>query len=832
MPVVLGPIALAIFQAGGPIWLANALVGVGALGSVFSALGNIALSFGISAVAGLLNKPKPARPEDVQQSLRVAISDRVRIYGQFQTSGNWFFGKSIDGQMHKGLICCEGLLVEALAFKIDQNTVVPDFANGGQVNSAPYDGQVKFQYRRGLPTETHYAELAATFPEYTSAHRGDGCVTIYAKQLEIAPDQVSQVFPSLKDTLYRIEGKFTEVWNPVTEVTEWSDNAAAVIRDFMISSSGMRIPLDVVSTPLAQAAWKTAFNTAAEVYDLKAGGTEPRYRLWGAYRFSQMPGSVLETMLANCDGRPILTRDGGVAMEIRTTPAPTVLLDKTLIAACVSIAQGMDVRTTANKITAKFLSKYDDYQLVDADPWLNEDSISLRGEIADDTEYAWTPSHSQARRLMKLRAYRLDPEWIMTVNCRLGAIAAFQEPFVTVDYTIGPTRIFGTFEIDTFTWNMGDKGVLRSFTIALRSIDAAAYEWDPLTDEGDAPITVDVEVDRSIPAVTGFGASVARRNISGNDVAYAVLAFTRTNPSLSVQVRGKKTADTVWTTTTVPQTDSTIDFLLMDDGIQYEFQVRHVTSTGRGGDWGPVPSIKLTPVADTVAPAALIAFTQTAAAPHLGNAVFSLTTPSDPHIKTVKLYRKATGSGLNTAVDTPIASLPVAASISAVYGYTDGDITRTNQLTNGDFPGGVSTGWTVGTNWNTASGAAVHTAGSTSSIFQTTALTPVGTVFRYAFDVSGVSAGQFTPRLAGGTTVSGVAISSNGHFQGKLTSVTGNTSLNILPGTTFVGQFDNAILYPETPTCAPQGVWDYYAVPFNGSGVAGTPSGPVTVTIV
>lgn len=829
MPVVLGPIALAIFQAGGPIWLANALVGVGALGSVFTALGNIALSFGISAIVGMLNKPKPVRPEDVQQSLRVAISDRVRIYGQFQTSGNWFFGKSKDGAMHKGLICCEGLLTEVIALKIDETIVTVD-GSGVVTAGGSLVGNARFQYRTGLPTETHYPDLAAAFPEYTAAHRGDGCVTIYATQFEVGPNDVTQVFPSLKDTLYRIEGKFTEVWNPVTEVTEWSDNAAAIIRDFMISPSGMRIPLDVVSTPLAQAAWETAFTTAAEPYDLKAGGTEPRYRLWGAYKFSQAPGSVLETMLANCDGRPILTRDGGVAMEIRTAPAPTVLLDKTLIAACVSIAQGMDVRTTANKITAKFLSKFDDYQLVDADPWLNEDSIALRGEIADDTEYAWTPSHSQARRLMKLRAYRLDSEWLMTVNCRLGAIAAFQEPFVTVDYTIGPTRIFGTFEIDTFTWNMGDKGVLRSFTISLRSIDAAAYEWNPLTEEGDAPVTVDVEVDRSIPAVTGFGVSVARRNISGNDVAYAVLAFTRTNPSLSVQVRGKKTADTVWTTTSVPSTDSTIDFLLMDDGIQYEYQVRHVTSTGRGGDWGPVPSIKVTPVADPVAPVALVAFTQTAPAPHLGNAVFSLTTDNDAHVKTVKLYRKAAGVPLDIAVDVALKTFVTVPS--ATYGYTDGDASRTSIVTNFEFATDAS-GWTLGTGFAYSAGGVLKTAGVIAGLSQTAipAIVP-GDVIRYSDTISGRTAGTFQQRLSGSVNTNGAVLSGNGQFLGTLTAVTGNTTIAGTANATFDGKIEQKVAYKQTVTCAPQGSWDYYAVPFNGSGIDGPVSGPVNVIIV
>jgi hypothetical protein len=643
MPVVLGPLALAIFQAGGPIWLANALVGVGALGSVFTAIGQVALSFGISAIAGMLYKPKPARPEDVQQSLRVAISDRVRIYGQYQATGNWIFGDSKDGVLHKVLVVCEGKLVTVLNLKIDDNIVTVD--GDGLVQTGSYENNCRFLYRRGLPTETYYSELAAAFPEWTSAHRGNGVVTIYATQFAMSPSDVTQTFPSLKDTLYRIEGRFTEIYNPVTGVIAWSDNAAGVIRNFMISPSGMRIPIDLVTTPLAHEHWKTAWTRCAALYSLKAGGTEARYRLWGAYKFSQTPGSVLETMLANCDARPILTRDGGVSIYVGNSPSPTVTLDKHLITACVSITQGMDVRSTANKITAKFLSKDDDYLLVDADPWVDEESVSTRGELVDDTEFSWTPSHSQARRLMKLRAYRLNPEWVLTVNCRLGAIAAFQEPFVTVDYTIGPKRIFGTFEVTNFTWNIGDKGVLRSFTIALRSIDAQAYEWSS-DEEGTAPVTATTSVSRAIPAVASFNVTVGRRNISGTEVAYAILGFDAPAASLSVQLRGKKVSESNWTNINVPEGATSVDGPIMDDGVEYEFQARNVSSTGRKGSY-TTPSIKITPVADVTAPGPVVL---NSAAGGVGQTSVTFTTPNNANFSHVVVRRNTVNNFVTSTV--------------------------------------------------------------------------------------------------------------------------------------------------------------------------------------
>lgn len=654
MPQVLGAVALAIFQAGGPIWLSNALVGVGALGGLFGAVGQIALSFGLSALAGAIFRPRQqsTRPEDIQQSVRMAASDRVVIYGQYQATGNWIFGDSNRGSLYKVLSVCEGKLVTVLNRKIDDNIVT---VNGsGIVTSAPYNGRAAFHYRQGLPTETHYSQLTAVFPEWDSSHRGDGVVTIFAIQGALKADVVTQVFPALKDTLFRIEGRFTEVWNPTNGVTAWSDNAAGVIRHFIVSRNGMRIPETLLTTPLAQAAWVTAWNVAATAIALKGGGTEPRYRLWGAYKLSETPGAVLEAMLANCDAQPILTRDGGMSVRIGTTPVPTVTLDKTLITAAVRVASGVDVRTTANRISSKYLSKDDDYLLVDADPWLDDADIAARGEINDPVDFAWTPSHGQARRLMKLRYHRLTPRWVLTVNCRLGALAAFQEQFVNVDYTIGETQIAGVFEIKEFTWNLGDNGVLRSVTITLQSIADTMYSWDPVNEEGVAPVTADVTVDRTIPGVSNFNVTVGRRDIGANQpVAYAILTFDAPPEGLAVRIQGKKVSESVWNDVNVPEDATTVDGLLMDDGVEYEFQARHQSLTGRVSTW-TTPTIKVTPTADTTAPGVVTNVTATG-----GVAQVSLgwKTPNSPNFSRVVIRRNTVNNfGTSVTVGTVYGS--------------------------------------------------------------------------------------------------------------------------------------------------------------------------------
>jgi len=43
---------------------------------------------------------------------------------------------------------------------------------------------------------------------------------------------------------------------------------------------------------------------------------------------------------------------------------------------------------------------------------------------------------------------------------------------------------------------------------------------------------------------------------------------------------------------------------------------------------------------------------------------------------------------------------------------------------------------------------------------------------------------------------------------------------------------DDAVIFAETGTCAPQGVWNYYAIPESAALVEGPASGPITATII
>src|SRR5690606_7548774 len=389
-------------------------------------------------------------------------------------------------------------------------------------------------------------------------------------------------------TNYRVVARTSEVKNPVTGAIAWSDNAAAVIRDYMSHRDGMRLPENLFTTPLAQAGWVTAFNRANEAVALAAGGTEPRYRLWGSYRLDERPADVLGRMLNCCDGRIVPTPDGGLTLDIGTWAEPTVVINADAIVGFSDLGRGRDIMTTANTIRATFLDPDQDYQAADADPWVDEADVLERGEIAKDVQFNMAPSHSQARRLMKLEWFRANPSWVGTFTCNLRGLVAFGERFIRIQYPL--FGINSVFEVQDFRFILGEGGIVQGVTLQVQSMPETAYQWEP-EQEGTAPVSDHTEVDDTIPVPAPPTVAFATGPVAN-------LTFPP-SPSniLNYRVRFKKTADTEWQTSASLENDATsFTTTQLAADTEYQFQLALATERGRLGDWS-ASTIATTPAA-------------------------------------------------------------------------------------------------------------------------------------------------------------------------------------------------------------------------------------------
>lgn len=563
------------------------ILGSTALGGI---LINVGISAGLSYLANTLFRPDAPKPEDQQTSVRNPTASRTRHYGRVKISGPWVFCETKSGNLYKVIALGTGELDAIEEYWIDDNLVELDSA--GRVTTTPYINKSVIETRLGISSETHYSSLEAVFSEWDADHLGNGVSSLYALQKALPQNQLFEVFPNLTNTLYRVVARASKVYNPDDDVTEWSDNAALIIRDYLIHPDGMRLPASRVNTAQATAGWIAAYERCAEAVDLKAGGTEDRYRIWGSYAFNERPSSVISRMLQACDGRLIMTSDGGITLHVGDWSEPGVTLDHEAIVGVQRLRRGRNIKETANTIKATFLSPENDYQLTDADPWIDDDDVSARGEIVSETSFQMAPSHSQCRRLMKLFSYRVNPEWQFTLHCNPMGLAAFGERLVRVQMTFGSTSIDVVCEIQSFLFDVSEDGILQGCYIDLISMPEAAYTWDEDTEEGEAPVSETTTVDNTVPVPENL-------SLFFNTSTFALEASVDAAPSsaLTVEYQYKATAASEWLSafpSNPSSGDTTASIYGLIDGTEYEVQARFVTIGGRYGAWTSSATITIT----------------------------------------------------------------------------------------------------------------------------------------------------------------------------------------------------------------------------------------------
>lgn len=804
--------------------------GLAAIGTVLGPLLQIGLAVGLSVLSNLLT-PTP-KPEDVQGNYRQSTPVRGALYGEGLIGGAWAFGATKNGEFHKIIALASRKLTSIEEHWVDDKSVVVD--GSGWVTAAPYNSKLRILTRLGETPNTYYSELETFFSEWTSSHRGDGIASLYSRQLAVKEKDLGKVFPNLFNTLYRVRAKGVVVYDP-TDVAQsvdnpatwtYSDNLARVVMDYLWHVDGMKIPVSRLTTPQALAGWVEAVNDCNDAIPLKAGGTEPRYRCWCYYQYNERPGDVVKRMMAAGAARFKLTADGGLTIVVGKWRAPTVTIDDDAVIALSDVGRGRSKQQTANVVRATFTSPLHKFQTTDADIWIDEADVSERGAIETDRQFPCSPSHGQTRRLMKIEAHRAKPEWVGTFPTNLRGMEAFGEQFINFGYS--PLGITGEFEIGDYSLLVQD-GTLVGAQISLSSITEAAFAWDAATEEGTPPPIDEIDEVSSIPDATGFTAELVIKTVGGVSLPYARLAWDAVpSESLSVEIQAKKVSDTAWTPVGFSVGETTVDWLMTEEGEDYEFEARY-SGMQSSGTWVNSTPPTLTATTDPVAPLALSSFTVTGGSLHLGHAPLAFVTVSDDHLSRIALYRAPKGVTLDK--DAHYVRRLTGVPKPSTFTYTDGDNTRTNLLSNGDFASDTvwaKTGVTI------SGGKGNKVAGSAGFWIQTGLTIPSGGVARMALTLSARTAGNTWLRPADAALAfdTSSALATNATHLAAVSITAARDRLIIASDAASDASVDDSILYMQTASCAPQGDWDYYAIPENVSGIEGPQSGPLNVIIV
>lgn len=587
MPQLLIPFIAAAFTS---IGIGTGIViGTTTWATVFASVIVGAALIGISAL--LISTPT-LRPDVTKQPIRQSVAARRRYYGVVKASGVYAFLKAKGNWLYSIIMIASQEIDSIYAHLLNDVCVNSNMNGDGDLVSAPYalDGYIPIQmirYRLGLDTQTPYAEMttagfnrpAPWVGEWTADHRLDGIFHVLFIQGALARN-FNVYYPSGP---YNYTAVFyaAKVFDPRNmyhdpddkDTWEWTTNGALIVLDYMRHRDGMRLPWLFFENVLDD--WANQ----ADICDEDVGGF-PRYRLCGGYEFTAPARDVLTQMLEPMGATVEMTSDGSAVLRVSRCAInePDVILTDDHILA-YTMRRGVEKNDMRNEIRAKYVpigeltgEGYLDPALfveAEAEPWLNQTSIDLNGVQTTTLDLLWCPSHSQARRRMKMESYRMDPAWSGEIITNAYGLDALGSRFIRVQ--IAELGINEIFEKLTFEANVDNAQVKMS----IRSFPKEAVEWDEATEAGTQPVSTTPSVSSAIDDPDNMAVSIA------SEGGVLVLRLTVSDPG-----RYDLTLEADWTTDTVTYhplviTDQTHGYYSpVSDGTTYTVRARFLQPSG------------------------------------------------------------------------------------------------------------------------------------------------------------------------------------------------------------------------------------------------------------
>lgn len=571
--------------------------------TITTALVTVGLSLGLSmlAQAFLMPAKQDTAPSDRQFISKSAVSPRTRSYGRVRVAGSQVFEYAYLGTLYRVLAHADGKIDGVEEHLID-NTIITVGGDGSVTAPAKYAGNIKVFWRTGDESQTYYTQLNDAFFDWDSTHKGNGVAHSLTMFKQVGQSSFMDVYPSGENTVYKQTIRGARVWDcrspsqvqsdPTTYT--WSDNAALVILDFLMHTTGMNIPVKWIEPELAN--WQDAANICAQSVPLKAGGVDSRYRICGTYSYNDRPADVLSRFMTACNGRLWLGENGGLALSVGVWKEPTITLNDDAIVS-YTVSSGNEAIDAYNMLTAMYTDPAQGYVETEAEPWSDEAAITAFGERRTDASLYAVPSHNQCRRLLKQAFGRLSPAWKGTVTTNLIGLQCLTERFIRIVITELGLNI--TVEIDNLHFKVEKDNIVTGLVIEFTSVDATQFDFNPTTEEGTPSETTTIPGNTAIPVPSSFAVYIVSRN------TYAVALATWGTPSVSTLVTDVEYRNVTdsgnWQTVTSTAGASSVETPPLADGRTYEFRAKHV-GTLRSSEYTSILTEDI--VVDAVAPSA------------------------------------------------------------------------------------------------------------------------------------------------------------------------------------------------------------------------------------
>lgn len=492
----------------------SGLISVGATGAVLfnplvvGAIAATAASIGFSLLTA--KGQGSIDPGQAKEEIQSEETSELRGIGTVRVTGALNYGNNDHPNLYRHMLHLKGPIDRILTPYVNDREVVMDSSN--RVFSPPWsdfntDGTISQNYltlqsKIGDGTETAYPELVSAFPDvWTTDHRARGIfqslVTVISPG--VASSKYLKLFGASQYPKVSYVVQASLLYNPLLDDTrtggagthriddestwEWSDNGiVGALYVFMQYPEFVETLID----------WELQIEQiqAADVLVTTKTGTEKRSRISGVWPSEAKRGDVLKQVMDSVGCEMVATSAGKFYFKlIDDNPTSQVTIPEQDIYE-LTWQSGPKALERPNKCEVKYYSPERDYEMAEivmtGIEWATiDDEVDRWGEKILSIELPFCPSASQAQRIAR-RIFEWSRADAGTVITNMAGMAAWGCNYGTIDI-VGDNEVC---KITSPRCNDKDGEV----DIAFLSLPALS-DWNPSTDEADAPEPYAVQED-------------------------------------------------------------------------------------------------------------------------------------------------------------------------------------------------------------------------------------------------------------------------------------------------------------------------------------------------
>lgn len=578
-------------------------------------LGTSIIQGAATLISGLfgLDMPSPDTSANDMRGRTVMVRDPIAarkiVYGQVKNSGAIVFAETTEDNKYLHLcVTLAGHEISGVGLVyFNDDIVATELSDGVEVNGlAPSNVSTNVTTADGngwigsltivldkivealLPDYSQYAKITAHFgsedqvadsnlvsrTSMTTDHRLRGIAYLYTR-MEYHDATYENGMPNVSAL---IRGR--KVYDPRTDTTAYSDNAALCILDYL---RDQRYGLKAADDEIDFDSFEYAADVCDETVDVLGGGTEKRYTINGVVDTSKQPKAILRDLLTACGGS-LHYSNGKFRLKVAEYIEPEHSLSMDDVVGSIGISTRVSNQANFNAIKGVFVSPDDNWQPTDF-PSITSSVFEAEDNGEQnfvDITLPFTTSAATAQRLAKLMLYSNREQLSMTVPCNLKAFK----------FNVGDTLTFTNerfgftdkvFEVIGWQFSQSNNGV--GVTLTLKETSSDAYNWSTLDERELTRNNTTLPAANYVPAPSVVGSDELR---SYNEEVITTLIATVESSSAfadKFEVQASNGGDWI----NLGQAAGTrFELLQVQDNTTYSIRARAISRIGVKSDWTTV----------------------------------------------------------------------------------------------------------------------------------------------------------------------------------------------------------------------------------------------------